>query len=236
MSLILFVDRSHDREPLSAPHNWCDRRCHRCPLAAECPIPAMDDLDVEESLERAIELLEAACVEAGCDPSAAACAPPSPESPSSVRFKGRARDYSLSLTSALDVLEAAGLVPFAAASAVVALRVDAFLIATKSARVAVYLGPDGRLGDDDPLSDGALNVFLLDHLLKSIDSALAAVNLSVQTPVFRLAREDIRREVDALLSTLAPHTFDRLTALMRSRRAPSPFATLVPEPASAAAS
>jgi hypothetical protein len=26
------------REAFSAPYNWCDRRCERCPLAEDCPV------------------------------------------------------------------------------------------------------------------------------------------------------------------------------------------------------
>ena len=61
---------------LAAPHNWCDRRCERCPLSASCPIPGLPDREPEEILGDAANLLEAICRERGIDPAAL----PPPES------------------------------------------------------------------------------------------------------------------------------------------------------------
>src|SRR5687768_7623545 len=52
---------------LSAPYNWCDRRCERCPLAASCPIPGRPDRPVEEILSEAVADLERLCRDEGID-------------------------------------------------------------------------------------------------------------------------------------------------------------------------
>src|SRR5262245_30639675 len=43
---------------LSAPFNWCDRRCARCPLERACPIPAMPERPIGEILTQAVAILE----------------------------------------------------------------------------------------------------------------------------------------------------------------------------------
>src|SRR5687768_7286215 len=75
------------RDVFSAPFNWCDRRCERCPLAGECPIqrrelqrrwvheargrdpddPAVIAEDMQETLESTVRMVEEIAAEEGID-------------------------------------------------------------------------------------------------------------------------------------------------------------------------
>lgn len=193
---------------LSAPHNWCDRRCERCPLSTSCPIPGFPDRDLEEILGDAGDLLEVICRERGIDPVAM---PPPPESIDARVLREAGRGWA----GAFAVLE----------PTVADARIRSVVVAGKVARIA----SEEDLGDDDLWTcDMVPNLLVVERMLKTTRSDVDRVR--ARLPAKALVRFD---EADALLRVLLSPRLDAISecdravfaALVAAGRAPSPLAT-----------
>lgn len=197
---------------LAAPHNWCDRRCERCPLSTSCPIPCMPDREPEEILGDAVNVLEASCRERGIDPDA--LPPPQPESIDARVLREAGRGWAHAFM-ALEPVVADALI-------------RSVVVAGKVARIASEEG----LGDDDLWScDTVPNLLVVDQVLATARSDVDRTRATLPTKA--LVRFD---EADALLRVLLSPLLDAISArdravfaaLVAAGRAPSPLATLSP--------
>lgn len=195
---------------LAAPHNWCDRRCERCPLSTSCPIPASPDREPEEILGDAVDLLEAICRERGIDP--AVLPPPPPPESIDARVL---REAGLGWANAFAALE----------PTVADALICSMVVAGKVARIA----SEADLGDDYLwFSDTVPNLLVVERLLATARSDVDRTR--ARLPAKALVRFD---EADALLRILlspllvAISERDRaaFAALVAAGRAPSPLAT-----------
>jgi hypothetical protein len=192
---------------LAAPHNWCDRRCERCPLSTSCPIPRMPDRESEEILGDAANVLEAICRERGIDPAPL----PQPESIDARVLREAGRGWADAFM-ALEPIVADALF-------------RSMVVAGKVARIA----SEEDVDDDDLWScDTVPNLLVVEQLLASARSDVDRTRARLHTTV--LVRFD---EADALLRVLLSPLLDAISALDRAvfaalvaaGRAPSPLAT-----------
>jgi hypothetical protein len=193
---------------LAAPHNWCDRRCERCPLSASCPIPALPDREPEEILGDAVDLLEAICRERGID---SAAVPPPPESIDARVLREAGRGWAEAFM-ALEPTVADALIRSA-------------VVAGKVARIA----SEADLGDDGLWTcDTVPNLLVVERLLGTARSDVDQTRAGLPTEA--LVRFD---ETDALLRVLLSPLLEAISdrdrvvfaALVAAGRAPSPLAT-----------
>jgi hypothetical protein len=187
---------------LSACHNWCDRRCERCPLWRECPV-STSQITMTEALEQAVTMIEQVCRDEGIDTDA--LPPPPPPGPTELALQRAALEWARTY------------------SAIVGWDATALVVVGKLARIA----SEGAMNDDDlRAADLNLNVMLVEQLLANAGAVLGPWRASAPSEV--LAKFD---EADqALRVFLAPFSAaipasDRaaLGALVASGRAPSPF-------------
>jgi hypothetical protein len=193
---------------LAAPHNWCDRRCERCPLSTSCPIPGLPDREPEEILGDAVDLLEVICRERGIDP---ASLPPAPESIDARVLREAGRGWAEAFM-ALEPTVADALIRSA-------------VVAGKVARIAseVDLGEDGLW-----TYDTVPNLLVVERVLGMARSDVDRTRAGL--PAKALVRFD---EADALLRVLLSPLLDAISArdravfaaLVAAGRAPSPLAT-----------
>lgn len=193
---------------LSAPYNWCDRRCERCPLATSCAIGGAPRREPTEILEEAAASLEALCREHGIDPDAPVARP----APSIERL----------------ALERAGR-EWASAFAALALHVAdvrwrTVFVAGKVARIA-----DAAEYFDDELwaMDTIPNLLVLEHVLASVRADVDRAAAAPPALVARFHDRDaaLRALLAPLLATISPLDRALLSALAAHGHAPSPFAT-----------
>jgi hypothetical protein len=193
---------------LAAPHNWCDRRCERCPLSTSCPIPGLPGREPEEILGDAVDLLEAICRERGVDPAAP---PPPPESIDARALREAGRGWADAFM-ALEPTVADALIPSA-------------VVAGKVARIA----SEEDLGEDDLWTyDTVPNLLVVERVLATARSDVDRTRAGL--PAKALVRFD---EADALLRVLLSPLLDAISerdravfaALVAAGRAPSPLAT-----------
>lgn len=76
---------------LSAAHNWCDRRCERCPLWRECPV-STSQFTTAEALEQAVTMIEQVCHDEGIDTDA--LPPPPPPGPIELALQRAALEWA----------------------------------------------------------------------------------------------------------------------------------------------
>ena len=194
---------------LAAPHNWCDRRCERCPLSTSCPIPRMPDREPEEILGDAVNVLAATCRERGIDP--AALPPPQAESIDARVLREAGRGWAGAFM-ALEPVVADALIRSA-------------VVTGKVARIASEMD----LGDDDLWNcDTVPNLLVVEQVLATARSDVDRPRAALPTKA--LVRFD---EADALLRVLLSPLLDAISAsdravfapLVAAGRAPSPLAT-----------
>lgn len=210
--------------PFSAPHNWCDRRCERCPLAAACPIPKRDvqhrttrdedgdDLDsVDAAFEDGCRDIEAAIVALTPSDGEEAAA-----SPREAAEAGQLRDAANALM--VTFARASKKDPMAFAAAVLA--------ATKVMRVATYLAL-GAADEDVWRVDAVPNLLLLERT--KVDLRVSLQGRRDRTARDAAAALDVFDEVLVpLLERIDPSTRDALRMLVDGGRAPSPFGAYTP--------
>jgi hypothetical protein len=193
---------------LAAPHNWCDRRCERCPLSTSCPIPGLADREPEEILGDAVDLLEAICGECGIDP---AGLPPPPESIDTRVLREAGRGWA----DAFMALE----------PSLADAPIRSVVVAGKVARIAA----EKELDDADLWScDTVPNLLVVERVLATARSDVERIRARLSTKA--LVRFD---EADARLGALLSPLLDAISArdravfaaLVAAGRAPSPLAT-----------
>jgi hypothetical protein len=195
---------------LAAPHNWCDRRCERCPLSTSCPIPGLAERAFDAILGDAVERLEAICRERGSAPTTALPSPP-PKS-LDAHVHGEAGD---SWAAA-----------FAALEPTVTDAVSRSLFVTgKVARIAFV----GDLGDDELWSREVVpNLVVLERVLETAGAEVERVRsrLPAQARVrFDEADALLRGLLSPLIGASSPQDRAVFAALAAAGRAPSPLAT-----------
>jgi hypothetical protein len=208
---------------LSAPYNWCDARCDRCPLAAGCPIvqsgpPAGGDRDEERAA--ALATAHALAAREAALQAVAASKPP-PRAVAS-ELRRLSRDYAMTVLAVRD-----SLTPEQLDSALGDLRTDAMLVAVKGSRVACHLSPEGSFDDEPALMDGVPNLLLLERIMTSIDARLAVL-CSQGSPAgeYRAARDELRRALQPLLRAVPARFRDEIQLRTLTGAAPSPFGCL----------
>jgi hypothetical protein len=219
---------SHDLfEAFSAPFNWCDRVCERCPLANECPLwkreqqsrwvhaargEDPDDLavvmnDVVEIFEKLAKDLEASARERGIDLDAPL--PPRPLVLDAARLRKAGQE----------------LVVAASESSEPNLVRCAMTLAMKAGRVAGYLEDAVNPAWD---ADAVPNLLLIDRL--RADVAVGLANLGASRDQRSAAQQRAERalaDLDAVLGPLIDsvgETPKALIAMLSAKgMAPSPF-------------
>lgn len=189
-------------------HNWCDRRCERCPIEPVCPVSRSTDT-FEEALGKAVRMLEELCAEKGI--SLDDLPRPPPPKIDAQLLRNAATDHALALHDVGPDLGDAGM-----------------LLAGKVARIAAYL--DYEDGDDVWQADAVPNLLLLEKLLADLDAEIAPRTRRAP-PAMVEHLETSGRLLRTLLSplfatipALARRVLDALTA---SGHAPSPFVRTV---------
>jgi hypothetical protein len=196
---------------MSAPHNWCDRSCERCPLRSVCPIPD-DDRDLDEVFAATASAVEAE-VELPAGHEALDVAVPARETALAARL-APVQDRLL-LQAAFEW----------ATSLRAILGVDgrAALVAGKIARVA------SEASLDDPVlheADVAPNLILIERILDDVRADVEGVRVEGQLVAFaRFHDRDrcLRRLLAPLFASISPTSRATLAALAAAGRAPSPF-------------
>jgi hypothetical protein len=200
----------------SAPLNWCDRRCERCLLAARCPVPSREQSsssvrDQANPGEAVFRLIQTD----GCEKDS----PPAPPA-EIVLDAGRLRDAGVRMVESL----AKHSRPDSLAELDAEVSNLAFLIATKSARIAHHLEHG-----DDPASygtDAAPNLLLISHLKEELKRKLARLTPflddETQSESFS-ALAHLQSVLDPLIDLLDTRFTALLILLVRSGKAPSPF-------------
>jgi hypothetical protein len=217
---------------LSREHNWCDKRCERCPLEQTCAVACRvaettrrhmergedpDDWDVilrdiAEDFAKTIEMIEAVAREDGIDLSA-----PAPEPPPSLGAR-RLKEAGLRY-----VHSAAAIARVAPGEDADALSSSATMTAVKLARIGGALElPDESSWDYDV----APNRLLLERIDE--DARRALESLAARFPGDPVESCDsIRREITALVERTFGRVPDGVRAAVEAMtakgRAPSPF-------------
>jgi hypothetical protein len=210
---------------LSAPYNWCDGRCERCPLAASCPVRrfeleerrAAGSRGGEPGCTGAVRALEVA-VDLVDDPGG----PPhplDPESPAAARLRHACREYAAAVFALRD--ELARVDP---GRDVDELGADAMLIAGKGGRVAGYLSGAGELTGQAALMDGVPNLFLVERVVDEVDQSVAdRSHMPGVGPAYRVARDQLRQALEPHLRAVPGPYRDELRLRVAGGSAPSPF-------------
>ena len=218
----------------SAPFNWCDRKCERCPVAQECPVHRRelqnrwvrtargadpDDLqvaikDVVREMAGLVVELQRIAEHEGID-----LAAPLTRGPV-VLDAVRLRRAGTALATAVETLTSTD-VP----SEYTAL---ALTLATKLARVAAYPG-DAR-SEDAWDADAVPNLLLVDRLKTELARWLVQSPPAVDQSLLsaRHALTEIDRIVDPLISAIDLRARAILGLLIEARAAPSPFCVTGP--------
>jgi hypothetical protein len=218
---------------LSAPFNWCDRRCERCPLADGCPLnratpgPAdrwAEDHCLEGVQRAALATADAASPRDGQDPERV---DRSEASLAGVRLRTVGLDYGIAVGALVDDLAAAG---GWSDEELVDLRTCASVVAARCARIAVHLTCDGRLAGDTATIDGVPNLLLVDHLVTDVDRRLPTVGLPRSARPYLRARRSLRRLLEPLLAAAPAEPGEEIELLAIAGRAPSPFCKVARPP------
>lgn len=187
---------------LSAPHNWCDRRCERCPLARQCPIPAAAERPLLEIVQEAAQLAEEAYVAAGF--SLDDVPPPPPPSVDQQVLERAARDWAFALRDVLD----------------------------DPARAVLVVGKIARVASEEELDDDELramdtypNLLLLERTLEDLRADIERTSPPAGALAAFEERDRVLRGLLAPLFAAIPASERALIAMLAAAgRAPSPFA------------
>lgn len=220
------------RDVFSAPFNWCDRRCERCPLAAECPVyrhdlqrrwvheargrdpdgPEAVAEDMRESIELTLRMVEEIATAEGIDLTA-------PIPPRPIVLDAR-RLQRAALTIAKCVVEQARVADPQAEPDIAELRRLSHTLAMKAARIAGYLEDD--LSEESWASDAAPNLLLLDRVKAEMAAGFARLAGERDEHAAR-ALQEIDRVLDPLIREVGEPARAVLEALEARDAAPSPF-------------
>ncbi len=221
---------------LSAPYNWCDARCDRCPLSASCPVHNFDDPrrgrfagdDGDPEVSRAVALATAHALAAREAPALEDGGRARPEPGAAVRLRHLCRAYAFAVLAVREAVVADRGEAGADRSDLAPdhLRADAMLVAVKGSRVACQLSRAGGL-HEAALEDGAPNLLLLERLVAAIDARVpVAVGVEGCAAAYRSARDDLRRALQPLLRALPSRYREELQLRMLTGSAPSPFSSV----------
>lgn len=203
----------------SAPFNWCDARCERCPLAPECPLrlrqlqhawvhkakhedpDAIESImeDVEQDLGSALRQLEELAAEEGIDLDAPL--PPEPIQLDAERLHRAARALAFGLSKDGQDMT------------------DVTLFMAKCVRVGMAVGED----DTEMFGDVAPNLLLLERLRGEL-----AARIEASSEETRAAAETIDRVLQPLFAKLDDESRRHMADLVARNEAPSPFCTITP--------
>lgn len=183
---------------LSAPHNWCDRRCARCPLNTRCPIPAMAarDASLVEILQETCDRLEAELRAQGIDP---ADVPPAPPPSLDEQVLRRAATLWAEAVLGLDGVDGE----------------PAIVVAMKVARVACV---------DDLPEDTIPNLILIERLLGEVRAEIEATVAPAARARFEERDRTLRGLLAPLFATVGDLDRRLIASLAAAGHAPSPFA------------
>jgi len=224
----------------SAPFNWCDRRCERCPIASECPVqrrelqmrwvheargrdpddPAVIAEDMHEILASTHRMLLEIAAAEGID-----LDEPLPPRPTVLAAK-RLERVALDWVRCVARLWTAG--DSQASDATAELRRLSTVLATKAMRIASHLDTDAD--EETWACDGAPNLLLVERLKTQIAGELARLptDVAVDESMTR-AMAELDRNLDPLIRGVGEQARSVLAALEARGAAPSPF---IPEAAS----
>lgn len=210
---------------LSAPYNWCDGRCERCPLAARCPVRRFEleelraadtrggepgPIGASQGLDAAVELVD----DPGGPPH-----PLEPESPEAARLRHACREYTAAVFALRDAL--ARTEPD---RDVDELGADAMLVAGKGGRVAGYLSAAGELTGQAALMDGVPNLLLVERVMAEVDESVAdRSHMPDVGSAYRVARDQLRQVLMPHLRAVPERHREELGLRVASGSAPSPF-------------
>jgi hypothetical protein len=224
--------------PFAKPHNWCDRRCERCPIQNACILrlrdlqrrwvhearredpddPAVVRRDVQANLERVAELVRQAAADEDIDIDIHERPPNQPIVLDMVRLQ-RA---GFALVGSLD-----GAFREAPDDACVGEALSiAFKLACKCGRVSGYLGGDRN---DIWLDDVVPNLLLIEHLFGRLDEVVAANERHFDHTALdatRAARRELARILAPLFADLPATARLHMTQLIERDLAPSPFSVI----------
>jgi hypothetical protein len=225
-----------DPTRFSAPHNWCDGRCHRCHLIDECPLAKReegrrwahrmrgrdpDDPDVQlddtlGALSSAVRMLEREARARGLEP-ASPRQPPAPTSLQTTRIRRAAMDHTVALHElGMSVAES----DERRAELREALGRASALIGPKVARIA---GSEPDVWE----CDGVPNLLLVERVDLETSAGVEAFAEHLD-PILVTRYVETRERLRELLSdwmrALTPADLDEMDRLIQEERAPTPFA------------
>ena len=239
----------------SPPHNWCDRKCERCPLSEGCQVhlqtsrrrwaheqrgedpdhPEIAMADLTATLRQACDLAETALADIGVtreevEAELQAGTVRFPTSLDAARLLKVGRDYSC---AAIEILQAVDSVDGAGGAEE---RVgEAMLVGAKLARISSHLETLIVVPDLDGSTwawDMAPNLLLIERvdadLAETIEGMLCD-RPDLDRGAWEEARGDFSRAVARLVDRVGPEERGAIEELVRRREAPSPFC-LKPEP------
>jgi hypothetical protein len=223
------------RDVFSAPFNWCDRRCERCPLEDTCPLarrerqlqwvheargedpddPAVIMVDASQMLGFTLRLVLEIAEEEGIDLNA-----PLPKRPAVLAAKRLEQAGMTLVRNASELWKAAE----AAGCDCAELRFSATKLAAKAARIASYL--EDPEDEDIWVADAAPNLLLIDRVKRQFADELARVSPDAGSGVVeRVTRAlaELERILDPLIRDFGDGARAMLAALEARGSAPSPF-------------
>lgn len=223
----------------SPPYNWCDSRCNCCPLE-DCSVrldmdrsawahemrgedpddPEAFCKDVGKALERAMDMLTEIATEEGIDLDSP-LEPPRIVSLEGKRLSNAGHRCFTEAVHALRTPAMQGAEPEALSAASEVLRLTSVL-KMKTARLTSYVeGPS----DDVWEFDGIPNLLLLEATVRAANEPLEILHAAVPTAHWRRVRDAVLTLGCLVEVLLAEQTEARsaLEALVKERRAPSPF-------------
>lgn len=208
-----------DDHPFSEPHNWCDRRCQRCPLASECGVPRLElqQRASHEARGEEWDPLDAAVDEmcSSLTATIAELAPPDGDGSDEARPASpearRLRDAAFDLMQAFAGAPRPELRSFAAA----------VIASTKVMRISTYLLM-GASGSEVWRTDAVPNLLLLDRAKAELRRSL--VGRRDRASRKAVGALDVLDEILApLVAAIGPEPRRALRSLEDRGRAPSPF-------------
>lgn len=224
------------RDVFSAPFNWCDRRCERCPIAGECPVyrreqqlrwvhsargldpddPELVLADMHQSIETTLRMVQEIAEAEGVD-----LDEPLPPRPTLLAAR-RLERTAMTLVRCVAEASRAGDVEVREATA--ELRSLATTVATKSSRIACHLENEAELPDEEVWAfDAAPNLLLLDRLKAAMVDELARLAGGSGIDAAAGALAELDRNLDPLIRQVGDHARTVLAALEARGAAPSPF-------------
>jgi len=224
------------RQVFSAPFNWCDRRCERCPLASGCPVqrreqqlrwvheargedpddPAVMLEDASEMLESALRMVLEIAQAEGIDLDA-----PLPPRPTVLAAKRLERSAMALVRCVAQVVDRGDAQAGDSTRGLLALTST---LAAKVGRIAGQLD----LGADDETwaRDAAPNLLLIDRLRAELARKLALLPQDgARDAGLQRALRELDRDLEPLIRDVGAETRDLLAALEARGAAPSPFIT-----------